>query len=286
MTDSVYDAREALGARLRELRRASGLTGRRLAELSGWHESKVSKLESAITKPNDADLQAYCEHTGNLDQLPDLLATRHHIDAAYVEWRRVLSTGLKRRQQKSLRIEAEAAHIRVYQPQIVPGLLQTPEYAEAKLKAGIDFYRIPNDLAEGVAKRMERQQILYKRDHRFHFIIAEQALYGTVGGDDVMIGQLDRLVAAIGLPRVTIGIVPAMAEMLVVSSNFAMYDDRLVMVEGTAAELTITQPRELAIYGRAFDTLASQAVTGKAARALIYEAMSRRNALREADTQS
>lgn len=277
MTNSVYDAREALGARLRELRRASGLTGRRLAELSGWHESKVSKLESAITKPSDADLRAYCEHTGRPDQLPDLLATCHDIDAAYVEWRRVLSTGLKRRQQKSLRIEAESTDIRVYQPQIVPGLLQTPEYAEAKLRAGIDFYRIPNDLAAGVAKRMERQQILYRRDHRFHFIIAEQALYGTVGDDDVMAGQLDRLLSAIGLPRVTIGIVPVMAEMLVVSSNFAMYDDRLVMVEGTAAELTITQPRELAIYGRAFDTLVGQSVTGNAARTLIHEAISRRS---------
>ncbi|SUA75173.1 Helix-turn-helix [Nocardia otitidiscaviarum] len=277
MTNSVYDAREALGARLRELRRAAGLTGRRLAELSGWHESKVSKLESAITKPSDADLRAYCEHTGNNDQLPDLLATLHNIDAAYVEWRRVLSTGLKRRQQKSLRIEAEAKDIRVYQPQIVPGLLQTPEYAEAKLRAGIEFYRIPNDLAEGVAKRMERQQILYKRDHRFHFVIAEQALHGTVGNDEVMIGQLDRLSAAIGMPRVTIGIVPAQAEVLVVSSNFAMYDDRLVMVEGTAAELTITQPREIAIYGRAFNILASQSVTGKTARALIYKARETRS---------
>lgn len=277
MTNSVYDAREALGARLRELRRAAGLTGRRLAELAGWHESKVSKLESAITKPSDDDVRAYCEHTGNTDQLNDLLATVHNIDAAYVEWRRVLSTGLKRRQQKSLQIEADAKNIRVYQPQIIPGLLQTPDYAEAKLKAGIEFYKIPNDLAEGVAKRMERQQILYRRDHRFHFVIAEQALYGTVGNDEVMAGQLDRLISAIGLPRVTFGIVPSQAEMLVVSSNFAMYDDRLVMVEGTAAELTITQPREIVIFGRAFETLARQAVTGSAARALIHKAIEARS---------
>jgi hypothetical protein len=55
-----------------------------------------------------------------------------------------------------------------------------------------------------------------------------------------------------------------------------MFDNRMVMVEGTAAELTITQPREVAIYGRAFDVLASQAVTGDAARTLIRRALESR----------
>src|SRR5690606_19197031 len=115
----------------------------------------------------------------------------------------------------------------------------------------------------------ERQRILYRRDHLFHFVIAEQALRTTVGDDEVMEGQLDRLSSLIGMPRVTIGIVPATAEALVVSTNFVMFDNQMVMVEGTAAELTITQPREIAVYGRAFDLLAGQAVSGKHARELI-----------------
>ncbi|MFE9583075.1 helix-turn-helix domain-containing protein [Nocardia sp. NPDC006044] len=276
MTNSADAARHALGLRLRELRRAAGLSGRRLAELSGWHESKVSKLEHGATNPTDPDIRAYAEHTGATAQLPDLLATLHNIDTAYLEWRRILATGLKRRQQKSIQIEADTKDIRVYQPQIVPGLLQTAEYAEAKLKRGIEFYRIPNDLAEAVATRMERQRILGRRDHRFHFVIAEQALYTTVGDSDVMMRQLDRLASLTAVARMTLGIVPASAEALVVSSNFAMYDNRLVMVEGTAAELSITQPREIAIYGRAFDILAKQSITGKQARALIDTALKRR----------
>ncbi|WP_281180165.1 Scr1 family TA system antitoxin-like transcriptional regulator [Nocardia acidivorans] len=159
MTNSVYDAREALGARLRELRRRSGLTGRALAGLAGWHESKVSKIEYGRITPTDADIRAYCEHTGSADQLPDLLATLHTIDAAYVEWRRILGTGLQRRQQKALKLEAEATVIRDYQPQIIPGLLQTAEYAEAKLRRGMEFHQAPNDLDAAVSKRMERQRI-------------------------------------------------------------------------------------------------------------------------------
>ncbi|WP_306362469.1 helix-turn-helix transcriptional regulator [Nocardia sp. CC227C] len=276
MTNSVHDAREALGARLRELRRRSGLTGRALARLAGWHESKVSKIEYGRITPTDADIRAYCEQTGAVDQLADLLATLHTIDTAYVEWRRILGTGLQRRQQKALKLEAEATAIRDYQPQIIPGLLQTAEYAEAKLRRGMEFHQVPDDLDAAVSKRMERQRILYQRDHRFHFVIAEQALYTTVGGDAVMRGQLDRLAAIIGMPRVTLGIIPVDAEALVVSTNFAMFDNRLVMVESTAAELTITQPREIATYGRAFKLLAGQSAVGENARTLIRKAIDAR----------
>ncbi len=91
-----------------------------------------------------------------------------------------------------------------------------------------------------------------------------------------MRGQLDRIAAIFGMPRVTLGIIPSTAEALVVSTNFAMFDNRLVMVEGTAAELTITQPREIATYGRAFKILAAQTVSGDDARSLIREAMEKR----------
>lgn len=272
----VQDAQEALGARLRELRRRADLTGRELARRAGWHETKVSKIEYGRIKPSDADIRAYCRITESQDQLPDLLATLHTIDTAYIEWRRVLGTGVRRRQQKSLKIEAEARFIRVYQPQIIPGLLQTAEYAEAKLRRVIEFHGVADDLAEGVSKRMERQRILYHKDYRFHFVIAEQALQTTVGDDHVMRGQLDRLASLVGMPRVLIGIVPENSEALVVSTNFSMYDNRLVMVEGTSAELTITQPREIATYGRAFDLLANQSKTGDDARALIHKALATR----------
>ncbi|MGK8522031.1 helix-turn-helix domain-containing protein [Nocardia asteroides] len=276
MTSSIQDARAALGQRLREMRREAGVSGRELAAREGWHESKVSRLEHGKIKPSSDDVRAYCRHCGGKEQLADLLATLHNIDTAYLEYRRLLGAGVKRGQQLYAELEAEATFVRNYDPQIVPGLLQTADYAEAKLRSVIDFYRLPNDIDAGVAKRMERQQILYKRDHRFHFIISERSLYTTVGGDAVMIGQLDRLHSITGMSRVTLGIVPLMAPAVVVLENFTMFDNRMVKVEGHTAEITIAQPREIALYGRAFDLLARQSVTGEKARNLIEAALERR----------
>jgi hypothetical protein len=141
----------------------------------------------------------------------------------------------------------------------------------------VEFQQVPNDVDDGVSKRMERQQILYRRDHRFHFVIAEQALRTTVGNDQAMIGQLDRLLAVVGMPRVVLGIVPAESPYRVSMTNFTIFDNTRVMVETVTAELTITQPREITQYGRAFDTLAGQAVTGEPARVLIRAALERRS---------
>ncbi|MEV0251460.1 helix-turn-helix transcriptional regulator [Nocardia sp. NPDC050712] len=273
MTNSVQEARKALGKRLREMRRRAGVTGRELARLAGWHESKVSKMEYGVISPSTADIRAYCLHTGADDQLEDLLATLHNIDSAYVEWRQALGTGMRRRQQQTLQLESRATFIRNWEPAIVSGLLQTADYAAAIMKNIIDFYRIPDDLNDAVAKRMERQRILYQQGKRFHILLAEQSLYTTFGGHHVMRGQLDRLHAVIGMPRVALGIVPRTADGLVVVENFFMFDNRMVKVEGHTAGLTITQPREIALYGRAFDTLASQSATGNAARALIRTAL-------------
>lgn len=209
MSDSLHQLREALGGRLRELRLNSGLTGTELADLARWHQTKVSKIEYGKTKPTDADIRTWCEHTNSMDQVPDLIATVRNIEASYLEWRRVLGTGTKRRQQASIKLEAQTQLMRWYEPVLIPGLLQTAEYAEEIMRNVIEFQGIPNDLDDGVSKRMERQQILYQRKHRFHFVIGEQALRTTVGDDRIMTGQLDRLLAVLGMPRVLFGIVPA-----------------------------------------------------------------------------
>ncbi len=194
-----------------------------------------------------------------------------------MEWKRLLGAGVQRGQKLTLKLEASSTLIRNLESQIIPGLLQTSEYAEAKLRRVIEFYSLPDDLDAGVSKRMERQQILYKKRHGFHFIISEKSLYTTVGDDRVMLGQMDRLLAIVGMPRVTFGIIPLDAEAIVVVDNFMMFDDRLVKVEGHSAQLSITQPREIALYGRAFDIFASQSQTGDSARSLIMKAIAVRS---------
>ncbi|PSL01595.1 helix-turn-helix protein [Haloactinopolyspora alba] len=276
MTNSIHQAREALGQRLRDLRKDAGLTGRGLAVLAGWHSSKVSKIEYGRQTPSEEDIHAWCQHTGTGNQRADLIATVRNIEAMYVEWRRMLGTGTRRRQQASQTVEADTRLMRWYEPTLIPGLLHTAEYAEAVMRRVIAFYDIPDDLDAGVTARMERQQTLYRGDHRFHFIIAHQALLTTVGNDDVMIGQLDRLLAVMSLPRVAFGIIPPTAEYHVPANQFIMFDNRLVHVETISAELTISQPREIALYSRAFDELAKQAVVGEPARQLVTSALEQR----------
>jgi hypothetical protein len=91
-----------------------------------------------------------------------------------------------------------------------------------------------------------------------------------------MIGQLDRLLAVMSLPRVVLGIIPTGADYLVPTNQFALHDNRLVQVETISAELTITPPREIALYAAAFDALHQQAVYGPAARNLITDALDHR----------
>ncbi|MFD4443679.1 helix-turn-helix domain-containing protein [Nocardia sp. NPDC058519] len=276
MTNPVNEAREALGKELRGLRLNAGLKGTELARLAGWHQTKVPKIEYGKTRPTETDIRVWCSHTNSEEHIPDLIATVRNIEAAYQEWRRVLGTGTKRRQQTQVKLEADTEFMRWFEPFLIPGLLQTAEYAEEIMRNVIEFYQIADDLDEGVSKRMERQQILYSRHHRFHFVIAEQALRTTVGDDGVMIGQLDRLLAVSSMPRVTFGIVPASTRYRVPLSNMIFFDRDKVMVENVSAELTITQPRELALYGRAFDALANQAVYGEQARGLITRALEQR----------
>ncbi|MGV9926276.1 helix-turn-helix domain-containing protein [Nocardia rhamnosiphila] len=279
MTSSVQQQREALGGRLRELRLQAGLSGSELARQAGWHQTRVPKIEYGKTKPTEADIRLWCTLTDSRDQAADLIATARNIEAAYVEWRRVLQAGTRRRQHVSVELTEQSKLLRIFQPSLIPGILQTAEYAQAMLRRSIDFHRISDDLDKGVAKRLERQQLLYKGERRFWILIGEQALYTTVGNGLVMAGQLDRLLAVIGLSRVTFGIVPATAELPMQTTNFVMFDDRMVMVETMTAELTISQPREIAQYHRAFNTLAGKAVTEDAARGVIWTALERRRGI-------
>lgn len=269
MSSTVHQACELLGHRLRDLRRDAGLSGRQLATLAGWHSSKVSKIEYGKQTPTEDDIRVWCRHCTAARQIPDLIATVRNIEAMYLEWRRTLRVGTKRRQEASIALEADTRLFRWYEPVLVPGILQTAEYAAAVMARVIDFYGIPDDLQAGVASRMERQQILYQGNHRFHCILGQQALFTSVGDSEVLAGQLDRLLTILSLPRVHLGVVPAFAAYRVPTNQFIMFDDRVVQVETVSAELTITQPREITLYAKAFEELTRLAVYRSQAKELI-----------------
>jgi transcriptional regulator with XRE-family HTH domain len=274
VSNQAQEARDALGARLRDLRKDAGLTGRALANLAGWQLSKISRIEHGRRNASEEDIRAWCRHCGVEDQIPDLIATVRHIEVMWLEWRRTLRSGTKARQGQSLSLYRKTRVFRVYHPNLVWGTLQTAEYAEVILRQVIDYHEIPDDIDAGIAARMERQQFLYKGDRRFSVILGEQALLTNVGGPDVMRGQLDRLLAVLSLPRLSLGIIPVRAPYDIWPGNsFTIFDDRSVMVETYTAELTVTQPREIALYAKAFASLQRSAVYGQSARDLIGHAL-------------
>ncbi|MFC5183470.1 helix-turn-helix domain-containing protein [Actinomadura harenae] len=276
MSTSHQQAREALGVRLRELRQDAQLAQRRLAEMAGWHESKVSKIEHGRQTPSEDDLRTWCRLVGADDHVPDLIATARGISSSYREWRREWRAGAHRRQQTIATQEAETTLFRIFEPMVIPGLLQTREYAAQRFRDNIAFHGTGGDVDTAVQARMDRQDVLRRgdRDRRFHMVMCEVALTIGLAADDVMIAQLERLLTLSILPRLSLGIIPTRARhRRAPHTGFWLLDERLVLVDTAAAELAITQPREIAVYVQEFDWLASSAVYGTAARELISSAI-------------
>ena len=257
--------------RLRELRREAGLTGRALAAATGQHYTRVSKIENGVQPPSDRDIRAWCRTCGAEDQITDLVSTLRAVNSAYLEFRRQSRAGMKRvLGSGTVGLYEQTATFRIYEHNVIPGLLQTADYCAAMLSFWIDFLDTPNDLDEAVAARMERQRVLYQRGKRFAIVIEEQALRTWFGDAGTQAGQLDRLLAVMSLPTVSLGIIPLMIERAAVaSSGFWIFDDTLVALETPTASIQVTRPQEIDLYARMFARLQSAAVYGPAARAII-----------------
>lgn len=267
---SVHDARDALGARLRELRSAAGLSGRQLAEALSWPPSKVSKLENGRQTPTERDVRDWTRATDSGSETEGLIASLRTLEVQHAEWQRQLRTGLKTHQQEIADLDATTRLFRVFESTFVPGLLQTSEYARHRFAQSISVFRVRNDIDEAVAARMQRQDILYRPDRRFHFVLTEAALRYRLCPPETMLGQLDRLVSLSALPNVKLGIIGFdTAYRIAPAHGFWILDDDRVMVETFSAELNLAQPRELMLYCGIFDTLAAAASYGRGGRAII-----------------
>ncbi len=265
MASQVQQAREALANRLKEIRRDAGLTGRQLAALSGWHFTKVSKLEHAVTSPSEDDIRTWCRHCHAEDQVPDLIASLRSIESMYMEGRRQLRAGLKHVQESSVPLYERTHSFRIYESAVIPGLFQTAEYVAATSGGDID---------QAVAARMDRQRFLYHGDRQFTFVLETEALRTVMGSRDVMLGQLDRILAVMSLPRVSVGIIPPMTVRKIWPGEpFWIFDNHTVRIEITSAHLTITRPQEIALYASAFEWLRQSAVYSAAARELVRRAI-------------
>lgn len=273
MPGKPQQAREALGSRLREIRLDAGLTARALAQLAGWHFTKVSKLEHGTRRPSPDDIRTWCRYCRAEDQMTDLIVTARGIDAMYTEWRRQLRSGMRHFQDSLRPLYEQTRLFRVYETTFIPGLLSTAGYTAAIVEFWAGLLSLPADQETAVAARMARQNVLYTRKNRFLFVIEEQTLRTRVGGAEVMAGQLGRLLELMSLPTISLGIIPDGGERLALAQgSFWIFDQTRVQVETVSAGLDLTQPAEIDLYAQVFGLLQHSAVYGHRARELITRA--------------
>ncbi|MGW7550305.1 helix-turn-helix domain-containing protein [Streptomyces rimosus] len=274
-SSSAQAAREALAARLGDLRREAELSGHELAVRCGWSAAKSSRIERARTPASDADIRAWCTACGAEEQASDLVAANRRADQMYVHWKKLHRHGMRRAQEEVIPLYENTRHFRVFCSNVIPGMLQTEAYAAALLSTIATFQETPDDSVSAAASRVERSQVVFQGGHRFALLVEETVLRHRIGDADTMAGQLGYLLAVMALPNVSFGVVPFSAERRVWPLEaFYLFDDRRVSVELLTAAVNISAPGEIAVYAKAFAGLSRMAVYGAAARTLITEAIS------------
>ena len=263
--------REALGARLRDLRLGAKRDQGQLAQQLGWSQSKVSRIETGSVTPSEADITAWAQAVNApAETVTELLARLATVKSEYSAWRRQFREGTRSKQQDYIELEARTARLRVFEPILVPGLLQTAEYARYRLADVHTLYGTPDDVAEGVRTRMQRQQVLYDQGKRFQFLLLEHALRLRVCPVEVLRGQLGHLLALSTLRNVELGVIPLDSPVPTAPMHgFWIFDDELVLVETIAAELMLREPDEIALHGNVFDTLQEAARFDEDVRELL-----------------
>ncbi|RBO86462.1 DUF5753 domain-containing protein [Nocardia puris] len=187
----------------------------------------------------------------------------------FVAWRGNLSSEL---QQRMGQLESDATVLRWFDPALVPGLLQTRDYARAILNPLLAAVDNDGDVPPALEERLARQRRWRASDTVTHFLVAEQALHTRVGDTDTTRAQLEMLLRPLP-PTVTLGILPRTTQSSSSATNFIAYDDTHVVVETVTGKLVFTDPTNIGDYLSVFDTLGGHAVFGTDAEALIHEAL-------------
>jgi transcriptional regulator with XRE-family HTH domain len=199
--------RRRLGAALRRLREASGLSLQAVAEELGWSTSKISRIESAKIAVTPPDVHALL---GVLDAPSDEVETLVSLASEHRQpgWWRQYAEVLPPWFEGYLSLESEAARLLPYESAVLPGLLQTEQYAAEILRQS-SYTQLPDEAARGAELRRARQVRLIDPDPLYlDVVINESALRRIVGGQEVMSAQLTRLLDASQLPNVALRVLP------------------------------------------------------------------------------
>lgn len=234
--------RRRLGQELRRLRELKGMTVEEVADKLLVSQSKISRLENGRRSISQRDVRDLCgvyevEDQRVIDGLMQMAK-----DSRQQGWWHAFGDIPY---SVYIGLETDAASLRVYEPQVVPGLLQTRAYAEAMITGALPE-TAQSDIDKRVQVRMRRQERINSSEAplRLWAVLDEAALKRVVGGRQLMIEQLEYLVEMSQLPHVTVQVMPfSMGAHPGVNGQYAVLefpdaaDSSVVYIEGVTSDL-------------------------------------------------
>ncbi|MFK3985066.1 helix-turn-helix domain-containing protein [Micromonospora sp. NPDC050397] len=252
-----------LGGELRQLRKAKGLTGAAVSAQLGWQPSRLSRMETGQQGIPPEDVASLLVVYGVIgDERKRLLAmSERGKDRG---WWETYGSGLTPWSRTFIRFETEAIRIVNWEPMLVPGLLQIPDYTKAIMRA----CDIPDaDAQIRVAARLGRQAILSRDEPpELHVIVDESALRRVLGGPRVMARQLRHLVETAERPNVTVSVLPfGVGGHIGVDGPFVILDfvrdPAVVHLEHRMSSLFLEEPAQVDAFRSAADKLTRMALS-------------------------
>ena len=260
--------RMLLGAHLRRLREARGVS----REDAGWEirssESKISRMELGRVGFKERDVADLLSLYGVDDEEERARLLGLAKDANTPGWWHRFGDVLPGWFQSYLGLEAAAAIIRSYEVQFVPGLLQTPDYARAVITLGHE-HAPKEELDRRVALRIARQQVL-NRENPPHLwtVVDEAVLRRPIGGAKAMREQIEALIEATKHPNITVQVIPfSVGGHAAAGGAFTILrfpDDDLsdvVYVEQLTSAIYLDKPEDVDYYTAAMERLCVEADT-------------------------
>jgi transcriptional regulator with XRE-family HTH domain len=252
-----------VGRTLAKWRKRRNLTGQALADRVGMTQSKISRLETGAVAAEPADVRLLAEAlempSGEVEHVVEL--AEHAADNRLIEW---IAAGheLLALQREIGRMEAAAKELRVFQPAVIPGLMQTSEYARAVMSDSMDEVAAAGlvdsavEVSEAVSARMQRNQVLHLPDHQFHFLITEQVLRDQVCSAAEMIAQIERMRELAKYPNIDLRIITDGTSLPIPPYHgFVVADEKWVSVDLFTASLKSNGRQLVRAYREAFAAL-------------------------------
>ncbi|HEX6074588.1 MAG TPA: helix-turn-helix transcriptional regulator [Micromonosporaceae bacterium] len=257
--------RQRVAAELKRLRELAGESSPSVAAAlgEGWSQSKVSRIENGRIGVSVRDLAALLSFYGAPEDVKAELLTMTAEDLGHDGAWVVRGGGTPRRQGEVAAIETRVWRLRQYHPLMVPGLLQSPQYAEAIARLG-GF----DDPAGIVSRRMARQRALVGRGAPEYMAVLDARAFGYRPGDQgLMREQIIYVCERANLPEVTLRVIPLGVEGVATAMvPFLLYDFRaemsppVVMIETQSADLYLSSTTDVGLYTDLFERLTQRAL--------------------------